>query len=137
MQERGSAMLTAIVAIMVLLLISGVFFSMVNNQFKLETSEEKGLKAYYMAEAGISYGVVQVRQNPGTYFQNPYLSQLTKLPGMPVSNPFGVNYRGVFDVYVQTYSDPSVYRFTVTSTGYYPEQNGIIRKLQEQYTFPR
>ena len=136
MRERGSAMLTAIVAIMVLLLISGVFFALVNDQFKLETSEEKGLKAYYLAESGINFAVVQVRNYPDIYFKEPYLSQSTKLPvDMP---PFKDSYPGIADVYVQTdNTDSTNYIFTITSTGYYPDQNGIKRVLQEQYSFPK
>ncbi|MGC7873703.1 hypothetical protein ACPUYX_19590 [Desulfosporosinus sp. SYSU MS00001] len=57
MRERGSALLTSVIIIMVLLSISGIFLTMVIYQAKNESSEEKGLKAYYMAEAGIQYGI--------------------------------------------------------------------------------
>jgi len=156
-------MLTAVVAIMVLLLISGIFFSIINYQFKLETSEEKGLKAYYLAEAGINYGVALVRQDPQYYFDpdQPYLYPDKHRPNLPedplqapdptiyrvrdqggqvavpLSNPFGGNYLGVFDVYVRTYESTNQYTFTVTSIGYYPDQNGIRRTLRQQYTFPK
>lgn len=136
-RQRGSALLTAIVAVMVMLLISGVFFTLVNQQFQMETSEEKGLKAYYLAEAGINYGVVAVRQNPSEYFVVPYLQQATELLGMPQTgqDPFGPAYGGGFDVSVLTDdSNPTDYIVTVTSVGTY---NGIQRTLQEKYQFPK
>lgn len=135
MKERGSALLTAVIAIMVLLLISGVFFTFVNYQFKLETSEEKGLKAFYMAEAGINYGVAMVRNNPSTYFGDN--SYLTKKELVKLDNPFGAQDKGSFDVFLQIYPSDKYYIFTVTSTGYYPDEQGIKRQLEEQYTFPK
>ena len=57
MKERGSALLTAVVAVVVLSLIAGTFFSLSASRARMETSEEKGLKAYYLAEAGIQFGV--------------------------------------------------------------------------------
>ncbi|KLU58557.1 hypothetical protein CEB3_c45730 [Peptococcaceae bacterium CEB3] len=135
MRERGGALLTALVAIMVLLLISGVFFTFINQQFKMETSEEKGLKAYYLAEAGINYGVVAVRQNPSEYFAVPYLNQATKLSGMPLTGPFGTAYGGSFNVSVQTDdSNAKDYSVVVTSVGTY---NGFQRTLREKYQFPK
>jgi chitin-binding protein len=137
MKERGSAMLTAVVATMVLLLISGIISAVVIYQFKLEKTEDNGFKAYYSAEAGISYGIVEVRNHPDTYFQAPYSEESTQLADMPLHNPFGPAYGGGFDVYVQTYDDVNSYIFTVTSTGYYPDLNGVKRKLEQQYAFPR
>ncbi len=57
MRERGSALLISVVAVMVLFLISGILFSFVKNQYNMLTSEEKALKAYYLADAGTSYGI--------------------------------------------------------------------------------
>ena len=142
MKERGSAMLTAVIATMVLLLISGIISSVIIYQFKLESTEDKGLKTLYIAEAGINYGVYSVRNDPNTFFQETYISASTHLYETPINiptitNPFGPAYGGVFDVYVQTYYDPISYIFTVTSTGYYPDQTGIKRTIEQQYTFLR
>ena len=134
MRERGSAMLTAVVAVMVLLLISGILFSFVNNQFKMQTTEEKALKAYYLADAGTSYGIAvmvnAVKQ--GNY------SVITK----DLQNPFGSDYRGQFDVTVSvTYPTPNpnqVYNITAISDGYYPskaDNNHILRTLKKEYSF--
>lgn len=57
MKERGSALLTAVIMVMVLLAISGIFFTTIIYQAKNESSEEKGLRAYYLAEAGLQYGI--------------------------------------------------------------------------------
>lgn len=156
MRERGSALLTAVVAVMVLLLISGILFSFVKNQFKMQTGEEKALKAYYLAEAGASYGVA---------FSNAYVlsheinegEEILPLPP-PVSNPFGSDYGGYFQVETllvsgkYTISDPdpdpdptkivtiTVYIITATCNGYYPSEadpNHILRKIKKDYAFTR
>lgn len=137
MRERGSALLTSVIAIMVLLMISGVLFTFVNYQFKLETSEEKGLKAFYLAEAGINYGVAMVRKNPTSYFGNVFYLEKQELI---LDKPFGIQGnqdKGVFDVYLQVNPSEQNYTFTLTSTGYYPDKQGIKRTLEEQYTFPK
>lgn len=132
LKERGSALFTTVVVVMILLLISGIFFTTVIYQTKKETAEEKALKAYYLAEAGISYGVADVLNNPSRYFQPEPAPQLHG----PVA-PWPSGYSGVFDVDVET--DTSVFpnTFTVTSTGYYPDRNGVRRKIKAQYTFPQ
>jgi len=135
-RERGSALLTSVIAIMVLLMISGVLFTFVNYQFKLETSEEKGLKAFYLAEAGINYGVAMVRNDPATYFMDnsPYL---TKKDLVTKINPFDPQDKGEFDVSLEIHPSEQNYTFTLTSIGYYPDKQGIIRVLEEQYTYPK
>ena len=134
MRERGSAMLTTVVAVMVLLLISGILFSFVNNQFKMQTTEEKSLKAYYLADAGTSYGIACMVEavKKGNY------TDITK----DVQNPFGTVYSGEFDVTVTvTFSDPNpnhAYYITAISKGYYPSQgetNHILRTLKKEYAF--
>lgn len=143
MRERGSALLTSVIAIMVLLMISGVMFTFVNYKFKLETSEEKGLKAFYMAEAGINYGVAMVRQNPEAFFieNSPYLKEpdlTTKTnPLVTKSNLFEAEEKGEFQVFLQIHPSEKNYTFTVTSFGNYPDQNGIERVLEQQYTYPK
>lgn len=131
MRERGSALLTAVIAIMTLLLISGVFFTFINYHYKLESSEEKGLKAFYMAEAGINYGVAMVRNDPSRYFIDGNMER--ESPFDAAGNP----YKGKFKVTIHTYPSENNYIFTLTSTGYYPDEHGIMRTLEEQYTFPK
>lgn len=121
MRERGSALLTSVVVIMVLMLITGVFFSMVISQMKLETSEEKALKAYYLAEAGVNYEVAAVI-NDRNLLQN---------TDVQFPDPFGPDYGGEFTV--KWVDDGNTYSFTVTSSGTY---QGITRTLSEQYKYP-
>ncbi|MCB8817980.1 hypothetical protein [Desulfosporosinus shakirovi] len=147
MRERGSAMLTAVVAVMVLLLISGILFSFVNNQFKMQTTEEKALKAYYLADAGTTYGIaVMVDAVVDAVKKGNYTD--TELTIKKLS-PFGSAYRGEFEVTVSVSPDPNlyfnsnldsdqVYTITATSEGYYPskdDKNRILRTLQKEYAF--
>lgn len=121
MRERGSALLTAVVAVMVLLLISGAFFSTIIFQSKLESSEEKAIRAYYLAEAGINYEIASVL-NDQALAQNTFVV---------VSSPFGPEYGGQFTT--KWVDDANTYTFTVTSNGTYL---GITRTLKEQYKYP-
>lgn len=59
-KEEGSALLTSVISILVLILVSGVLFTIALSHVKVETSEERGLIAYHMAEAGIQYGIADV-----------------------------------------------------------------------------
>lgn len=152
MRDRGSALLTSVIAIMVLLAISGVFFSIVNYQSKLQSSEEKGLRAYYLSEAGINYGVAQmynktkedyinIIDNPfneqSRYMTDPEPVELPKmfqqLEQVGISDP-EVSY---VSVYIKSYPSTEKFVFTVTSTAYYPNEQGIKRTLQEQYSIPK
>jgi len=107
--------------VMVLMMIAGVFFSVVNYQAKVITSEEKALKAYYLAEAGINYEIAAVLSNPN-------LAQNTR---ELVEEPFGTEYGGEFEV--RWVDDGNTYTFHVTSSGTY---QGITRTLTEQYKYP-
>lgn len=121
MKDRGSALLTAVISIMLLVSISGVFFTLVMSHTKLESSEEKGLRTYYLAEAGIQYGIAKVLDGN--------IKKGEKLPEPEtVVNPFGQG--GSFDVQWRDSEDgPS---FIVTSTGRY---SGIIRKKVAEYKY--
>lgn len=128
MRERGSALITAVISIMVLLLVSGVFFSVVLYQTKVETSEEKALRAYYVAEAGINYEVAAVlaaKDNipPG----DPIPDDFQIDPSLPQSDvSFG---GGTFTV---SWHDNHDYTFMVKSIGTY---EGITRTLEETYKY--
>ena len=151
MRDRGSALLTSVIAIMVLLAISGVFFSIVNYQSKLETSEEKGLRAYYLAEAGINYGVAQMYNKTKEDYKNdpnnPFNEQSSYMTGsepLPFPNKdtitpltLGDNDPGTFYILIKTYPSTDKFIFTVTSTANYPNEQGITRVLQEQYSIPK
>lgn len=90
-----------------------------------------------MAEAGINYGVAMVRKDPSTYFadNSGYYGQKKDL--IKVNNPFGPQDKGIFDVSLQVYQSEKNYTFTVTSIGYYPDEQGVKRTLEEQYTLPK
>lgn len=146
MNERGSAMLTAVVSVMILLLISGIFFSIIVYKAKQDTSEENALRAYYLAEAGINYEEALVLQDyyytnsdyhdnlvgfDQSNFKSDVLSNFTNPKPSPVE-PFGDG--GKFTVYIETDKD---HPFTSTniivkSTGVY---NGITRTLEEDYQY--
>lgn len=117
MKERGSALLTAVIIIMVLLSISGIFFTTLIYQAKNESSEEKGLKAYYLAEAGVQYGIAEIWEG-------------TLVNGVPFQqeNPFGQG--GKFVVTV-TKGDTT---YTVESTGYYGSDTERKIKVSYKYT---
>lgn len=144
MRERGSALLTAVVAVMVLLLVSGILFSFVKNQFTMQTGEEKALKAYYLADAGTSYGIAFSY----LYVINGNTINLNvPLPLPPIrNNPFGTTYGGDFKVtelkvsskYQQPDQHRTVYIITVTCDGYYPniaDPHHIKRTIKKDYAF--
>jgi len=120
-RERGSALLTALVAVMILMLIAGISFAVVNSQAKVESSEERALRAYYLAEAGINYEIAAVLNDRN-------LPQNTPIQ---IVDPFGAGYGGEFSV--QWEDDGNTYTFHVTSTATYL---GVIRTLTEQYKYP-
>ncbi|MGI6449514.1 MAG: hypothetical protein ACOX3R_04200 [Desulfitobacteriia bacterium] len=118
MKERGSALLTAVVAVVVLSLIAGTFFSLSASRARMETSEEKGLKAYYLAEAGIQFGVA-------------HAYHLMEIPEEPVSrdNPFGEDYGGSFTVYY--FHNEEEESVLLRSTGKY---RGVVRKIEAKFS---
>ncbi|CAA7601568.1 Hypothetical protein DEACI_2235 [Acididesulfobacillus acetoxydans] len=127
--ERGAVLLIAIICVMLLFLISGISFDLIVNHFRLETSQEKILKAYNMAESGINYEVAVVlaamQKNPGQ-FPPPGVPGGTQLPS---GSPFGVEY-GSYAVDRVEFRSASV---IITCTGTY--QN-VRRTLTEQYALP-
>ncbi|AFM42323.1 type II secretory pathway, component PulK [Desulfosporosinus acidiphilus SJ4] len=114
MQERGSALLTSVIIVMVLLAISGIFFTTIIYQAKNESSEDKGLKAYYLAEAGIQYGIAAGLKAiaDGTLAKGGTLT-------LPPLTPPGQS--GDFKVTVTN----GTTSFTVTSTGEYLEDRRV------------
>lgn len=155
MRERGSAVLTAVIAITVLFLITGALFQIVNYSHRIETSEEKGLRAYYLAEAGTNYGIalvkteVDAKHSTNTHSIYDTLGYTTNLHK---TNPLGADYPGGFEITItinkadiDTELDHAVppnetfvsasFVLTVESTGYYPNASGIKRTLTKQYTF--
>lgn len=150
MRERGSALLTAVVAVMVLLLISGILFSFVKNQFTMQTGEEKALKAYYLADAGTSFGIAlsSVSVNYVINVKNGHINTGSNLLLTPrlVNNPFGAAYGGDFEVtdlivsktYPHSDGVRTVYIITATCHGYYPskeDQHHIKRTIKKDYAF--
>lgn len=123
MKDRGSALMTAVISIMILISISGVFFTMVISQSKIESSEEKGLKAYYLAEAGVQYGIAKVLD-----------LDIKKGDELPEPNPETVNnlfgQGGSFEVKWSEDEDGDF--FIVTSTATYL---GVTRKKEAGYLY--
>jgi len=122
MSDRGSAFLAVMTTIVVLLLISGVIFKLAVANYKIESSEEKALKAYYLAEAGIQYGLAKILHEDIKYGD-------PLPPPEIVSDPFDQG-KGSFEVMWEDNGDG--FSFTVTSTGTYA---GVVRKLQAGYLY--
>jgi len=153
MRERGSALLTTVVAVMVLLLISGILFSFVSSQFKMITGEEKALKAYYLAEAGTSYGIAKmIKEIDNLNDEEIEVVVGHKLPDatIKITNPFGSKYGGNFSIDRENVEVLKIerkvvkdadgndvvkntYILTATSEGYY---QGIKRTLTKNYAYP-
>jgi len=110
LKERGSALLTAVIIVMVLLSISGILLTTVVYQAKNESSEERGLRAYYLAEAGVQYGIAAGI----TELTNAPEAEFTLTPPR-VNNPFGQG--GWFEVTVTRAT--GAISFTVNSSGDY------------------
>lgn len=108
MKERGSALLTVVISIIVLSLISGIFFSTVVSNVKVVNSEEKGLMAYSLAEAGIQYGL-------GQLLHNEFKAGDDFPPPQSIPNPFGNG--GSFSI--EWVEIPEEDSFMLVSTGTY------------------
>lgn len=115
MRERGSAMLIAVVSVTVLMLISGIFFSLVNDKIKSNSYEEKAIKSYYLAQAGVFYGIAKIKANPGLF------------PELTVSNPFG--YGGEIIVLCQEYLSG----YKITGIGTYGSGTGKVERILQAY----
>ena len=125
MKDRGAALLTAVIAVLVLALIAATFFSLSASRSRMETSEEKGLRAYYLAQSGIHYAIA-------------YAYQLQEIPEEPdepiiVENPFGEDYGGRFLVtwIEQEHEDGT--NIIVRSTGEYKD---VVRKIEAGFVLP-
>src|SRR5665648_35940 len=95
---------------MVLLSIAGILLTTVVYQAKNESSEERGLRAYYLAEAGVQYGIAAGI----TELTNAPEAEFTLTPPR-VNNPFGQG--GWFEVTVTRAT--GAISFTVNSSGDY------------------
>ncbi|MHB8125110.1 MAG: hypothetical protein ACYDEJ_05600 [Desulfitobacteriaceae bacterium] len=146
MRERGSALLTAVVSVMILLLVTGIFFSFVISQFKMQTNEEKALRAYYLAEAGTNYEIASmiylIKEYHEVDLTTGDVEDEHKYP-FDIQNPFGVTYGGYFSVHVKSIRKESkteadgkitvIYNMVVNSKGVY---QGITRELEKNYAYP-
>jgi hypothetical protein len=123
MRERGSALFVAIVSVMVLLLISGVFFSLVTDQMKSNSYEERAIKSYYLAQAGVFYGIAKLRSG----FE-PTLDDFGMSTEELHDDPFG--YGGWFTVRWEAFEEG----YKITGTGSYGLDTGeVFRTLQAYY----
>jgi hypothetical protein len=84
-RDKGAALLMAIVSVMVLMLISSVFFTLVINRLRTETLEEKILKSYSLAEAGINFAFFYILSDPSVA-NNIYIQNPTTMPSTSYSN---------------------------------------------------
>ena len=127
MRERGSALLVAIVSVMVLLLISGVFFSLITDQMKSNSYEERAIKSYYLAQAGLFYGVAKLKSG---FVPELFVTSDGKKRSAvePHDDPF--EYGGQFTVQWEEYESG----YKIYSTGSYGEDTGQVdRTLQGYY----
>ena len=135
---QGSALMTVIVSLMVLFLISGIFYTAVLYNLKSDTSEEKILKAYYMAESGINYevglalkaldGNPRINRDDLENLLQPSLNQTQT----PFASEPGYGNQATFTVKKITI-DPQVKTIIVTTEGTYAN---VKRTVTEQYAFP-
>lgn len=123
MGERGSALMVSVIGIGILLLISGVLYTSVISSYRLETSEEKALKAYYLAEAGIQTGIFHVVKESKESNQD-------KLTEKSMTQTISDPYEGTFRVTWRE-SDIKAGIFSIQSEGTY---EGISRKLEVEYS---
>ncbi|HBW36180.1 pilus assembly PilX N-terminal domain-containing protein [Desulfosporosinus sp. BICA1-9] len=125
MRERGSALLVAIVSVMILLLISGMFFFLITDQMQSNDYEERAIKAYYLAQAGIFDGVAKIKAN---LVPAPDATGKSIQPVIP--DPFDVDDSGQY--YLEWQKNDLYY--TITSTGSYGSGTGkVVRILQAYY----
>lgn len=125
MKDRGAALLTAVIAILILSLIAATFFSLSASRSRMETSEEKGLRAYYLAQAGIQYAVAT------TYD----IQEIPVAPEVPVmvEDPFGEDYGGLFTVTWEQQEQEEGTNIIVKSVG---EYRGVVRKIEAGFVLP-
>lgn len=123
MKDRGAALLTTVIAMLVLSLIAATFFSLSAARARMETSEEKGIRAYYLAEAGIHYAVAYA------YERQELAEEIEE--SIIVENPFGEGYGGHFSItWTEEQEDSSI---VVRSTG---EYKGVVRKIEAGFIIP-
>lgn len=122
MRERGSALLVAVVSVMVLLLISGMFFSLTTNQMKSNSYEERAIKSYYLAQAGVFYGVAKLKAG-----FVPELNEDGISDPDPKIDPFG--YGGQFTVRWEKFESG----YLINSIGSYGKDTGQVDRILKAY----
>ncbi|MDP4161021.1 MAG: hypothetical protein Q8911_14865 [Bacillota bacterium] len=119
-QERGSALLTVISIIMILMVLTGIYFFFLSYRAKIENSEENTMKAYYLAQAGVNYGGYILKTS----------AVLPDTNGTRIDDPFG--YGGSFTVSYQFTPDTAnvgCYYVNVSGTGYYPSGINPVKRI--------
>lgn len=121
MKERGSALLTVVIATAVLMLISSVLFSFTESQSSLTSSEEKGIIAYSLADAGLQYGIAYIYDN-----------ELKKGDSLPLKQifPDPFNQGGSYTVEWEDNAEGDT--LWITSTGVYKD---VVRVKQAEYIY--
>lgn len=126
MRERGSALLVAIVSVMILLLISGVFFSLVTDQMKSNSYEERAIKSYYMAQAGLFYGVAKLKSG---FVPELFVASDGKNRSAEELHDDVFEYGGQFTVQWEEYESG----YKIYSTGSYGKDTGQVDRILQGY----
>ncbi len=115
MKERGAALITVVMAMLVITMISGVFFFLVRSNMKLVNSEQGAILANNLADAGIQYGISLLLVNEIKAGDEPF--SLEDLPSLanPPSDP--LNNGGDFDIWWENGSEAN--SFIIFSRGSY------------------
>jgi len=125
MKERGSALLTVVISILLLTMTSGIFFSLAMSNTELVNSEKAAIIANNLADSGIQYGISVLKEiefNVGDELPSPE----TK------SNPLGIG--GSFSV--QWVELPEENAYMIISTGVYGKVTrvktaGFVVKMED------
>lgn len=115
----------AIISIMLMLLISGISFSLVVNRYRIQTSEEKILRAYQIADSGINDEIFIILN---ALYHNPTIIPPI-VPPLKVNEPFN---GGSYTVKSVTFGAGNT-SVIVRCEG---EYLGVKRTLTEQYAIP-
>ncbi|TGE34194.1 hypothetical protein [Desulfosporosinus sp. Sb-LF] len=119
-QDRGSALLMVISIIMLFMVITGIYFFLLNYRSRIQNSEENTMKAYYLAQAAVNYGGYILKTS----------AILPDTNGIRKDDPFG--YGGSFTVTYEFTPDTinvGCYYVNVRGTGYYPSGVNPVKRI--------
>ena len=129
MRNKTGFILIFALVIIVLIVFSLLALSFIAyNDLRLSTAASKGMKAYYLAEAGIAKGFITLRG-------------YATIPATPFSVPsdtitFSTGDTGTFTITVDSVASTSLPNYKITSTGTYKGVSRQISFTVAQSTFP-